>query len=134
MNSFQGHIEKVETHGKLSIVSIEMGFGIILKAIVIDDILSAPHLEKGRKIQVMFKETEVILSSELSSVNVSIENRIQGRVSEIEKGQLLSRVKIDSPIGAIISVISTEALINLKLNAKTEILAMVKLNEIILSK
>jgi molybdate transport system regulatory protein len=134
MNSFQGHIEKVETHGKLSIVSIEMGFGIILKAIVIDDILSAPHLEKGRKIQVMFKETEVILSSELSSVNVSIENRIQGRVSEIEKGQLLSRVKIDSPIGAIISVISTEALINLKLNANTEILAMVKLNEIILSK
>ena len=133
MNSFKGQIEKVETHGKLSIVSFDMGLEIILKAIIIDDIHSAPHIEKGRNIQVMFKETEVILSSELNP-NLSIENRIVGKVLEIEKGHLLSRIKIETPIGCIISVVSTEALNKLNLIANTEVLVMVKLNEIIISK
>ena len=133
MNNFIGKINKVETHGKLSVVSVEMGFETILKAIIIDDIHSAPHIEKGRNIQVMFKETEVILSSEPHS-KVSIENRIIGEIKEIKKGHLLSRIKIETAIGCIVSVISTGALNSLELATKGKVVVMVKLNEIILSK
>lgn len=133
MNSFQGHIDKVETHGSLSIVFVNIGNDIIIQAIVIDDVKSAPHLVSDQNITVLFKETEVIISTDLSPI-LSIQNRIKGHISAIEKGQLLSRLLIETSIGTIVSVISSQSIIELQLKTKTEVTAMVKINEVILSK
>ena len=61
MNSFQGTIYDLKTSGNISIVSVLIGKENYLKAVLIDTIETAPHLQKNQTIKVLFKETEVVI-------------------------------------------------------------------------
>ena len=133
MNSFQGNIYDLQTSGNISIVSVLIGTETYLKAVVIDTIETAPHLKKDQSIKVLFKETEVVIGLD-TNVKISLQNKIKGTLLRIEKGVLLSRLIILTEIGEVISVISTEAVDQLSLKEGSVVTAMVKLNEVILSK
>lgn len=113
-------------------VSIAVG-KLKLKSIVIETPASASYLINDGNIQVLFKETEVILANaDMSST--SIINSIPCQVNAIERGQLLSKVELLHLEQKITAIITTEALDYLQVKAGAEINALIKTNELMLAK
>jgi molybdopterin-binding protein len=131
MNSFKGHIIKIEVKDQLSIVSIQISDENKLHAVVVETPETAEYLSINQEIKVLFKETEVIIGKG-NDLAVSIQNRISGVVTHIEKGVLLTKVTIKTRIGDIESIISTRAVHELNIKQNDSVVAMVKLNEIML--
>jgi len=132
MNRLQGHIEHLEISGDLTLVTVLLSGDISIKAIVIDTPGSAPYLEKKKKVDVLFKETEVVIGDHTDH-KISVQNRMLGALETMEKGNLLSCLTIRTKAGTIRSTISTAAVLALKLKPGMNIMAMVKLNEVMLS-
>jgi len=132
MNSLKGHIDEITVNGSMSLVAIDVGAELILKSIVIDTPETVPYLRKGTQINLLFKETEVIIAS-LENHHVSIQNRIPATVSHVENGVLLTKLDLKSGAGRIVSIISTEAFREMQLKEGDKVLALIKLNEIMLS-
>jgi molybdate transport system regulatory protein len=132
MNILRGHIEKVKVNGELSIVQVRIG-EVLFSTILIDTPETVSYLEKGSEVGVIFKETEVILGvGDMSGV--SLRNKIKGKVVDIASDNLLSRVRIETGIGIISSIITSNAVKQLEIVSGMEVTAMVKTNEIMLSK
>lgn len=132
MNSFPGHITAVTTNGTMSIVCVGVGNGEELMSVVIDSPETAPYLKKGNKVNVLFKEMEVAITTQ-KELDISIENRIAGNIASIEEGVLLSRLILETKIGEVIAIISTKSVGQMGLVEKMNVMIMVKLNEIILA-
>lgn len=132
MNSFKGNICHINTKGNLSIVAIRVNNEIVIKSIVLETPKTASFLVVNNEIEVLFKETEVILSIDLNSKN-SVQNRILGTIKHIEKGALLSKVTLDTSAGELTTIISTDAITDLNLKLNLKVIALIKLNEIMLS-
>ena len=132
MNSLSGHIADVEVSGSFSLVSVEITEKITLQSIVIETPETASYLTKGNQIQVLFNETEVVIGTS-ENHSISLQNRINGLIKMIERGKLISRVVVNTEVGEIVAVISTNAVDQLGLKEQFAVSAMVKLNEIMLS-
>ncbi|NNJ90013.1 MAG: TOBE domain-containing protein [Eudoraea sp.] len=132
MNRLKGHIEHLEISGDLTLVTVLLIDEIRIKAIVIDTPKSAPYLKKGGKVAILFKETEVVIGDH-NDHKISLQNRMLGILKTIEQGHLLSSLTVETAVGNIRSTISTAAVLALKLEPGSKIMAMVKLNEVMLS-
>lgn len=131
MNTLTGKIESITVSNHLSLVYILVR-DIRLTAIVIDTPESVTYLKTGGSIQAIFKETEVIIGKGKNN-DISLQNKLHGKILSIEKGNLLSRLTLDTAVGKITSVITTNAVKQLALTKGMEVTAMVKTNEIMLS-
>lgn len=132
MNSLRGNIYEIQQNGNLSLVTIKISADLFLKTIIVETPDSASYLSIGHTINVLFKETEVVIGTDKAH-KISLQNKIPGVIQEIEKGALLSRVVVDTSVGMIESIISTAAVESLNLNQGNNIMAMIKLNEIMLA-
>ena len=132
MNKLQGQITKIETSGNLSIVHVSITEQIKLKAIVVERPETALYLREGNEIAMLFKETEVVMGTDAIHV-ISLQNKISGVIKKVEKGALLSKVVLESGAGDIISLISTNAVNQLDLKVGMNAMAMIKLNEVMIS-
>ena len=132
MNQLSGKIENIETKNSLSFVSIKVGTATLF-AIVMQTLHNSPHLKIGNPIQVIFKATEVIISTGLVD-HISLQNRLAGKIYTIESGLLMSRLLLKTEIGMLISVIPTISVNRLELKVDSEITAMIKSNNLILIK
>ena len=131
MNIFKGNIEAVNVNGELSIITIKVDT-VSFTAIVIDTPKTAPYLKQGNPIKVIFKETEVIIG--IGSVEgISLRNKLFGKVISIESDNLLSKLVILTDVGEITSIITSNSVKRLKIEIGTEVCAMVKTNELLLS-
>ena len=117
MNILKGTIEKLSVSGSLTLINLKVQH-LPITAIVIDTPETASYLEIGNAISVVFKETEVI---------------IVGIISKVQSKELLSKLTIDTPVGEISSIITTNAVQQLNLTEGIEVTAMIKTNEIMLS-
>lgn len=131
MNKLKGEIASVNTEGNLSLVGIRFG-EILLKTIIIEKPGSVPYLKPGSMINVLFKETEVVIGKDTDHA-ISLQNRIPCTIENIEKGKLLSKLTLKCHDEKILSVISTHAVEQLSLKNGDRVVAMVKTNEIMLS-
>ena len=132
MNQLSGKIENIETKNSLSFVSIKVGTATLF-AIVMQTLHNSPHLKIGNPIQVIFKATEVIISTGLVD-HISLQNRLAGKIYTIESGLLMSRLLLKTEIGMLISVIPTISVNQLELKVDSEITAMIKSDNLILIK
>ncbi len=132
MNRLNGQIKEITVSGSLSLVAVELSDLSIMQSIVIDTPDTASYLHQGADIQLLFKETEVILGT-AEAYQISLQNRIMGHVVSIEKGTLISKVSLATAVGDIIAVISTAAAEQLSLSQNMDVLAMIKQNQIMLS-
>lgn len=133
MNSFTGHIISIEESGKMSLVTISIKGDQRIKAILLETPETASYLKPNNPIQILFKETEVVIGHDMNH-QISLQNRIPGTVSHLDKGALLSKLIVQSEIGEIGSIISTQAIQDLGIQEGSSVVAMIKLNEIMLSK
>jgi molybdopterin-binding protein len=131
MNTYQGNISQIQTSEQLSIVTVQIG-AQTLKAIVIDTPETVSYMKINETIQVLFKESEVIISTDRQP-NISLQNKISGTILSMKMGTLLSRLVIQTAIGQVVSVISTNAITELGLKEKQPVTAMIKINEVILA-
>jgi molybdate transport system regulatory protein len=131
MNTLKGKIAEVKVHESLSLVRVEVN-GQLFSAIVIDTPNTVDYLETGANINLIFKETEVILARG-DKLNISLQNRFFGPVISVESGDLLSKVVVNAKQGAITSIITTNAVRQLEIEVGTEVTALVKTNEMMLS-
>ena len=74
MNVLKGEIETITVRTSLSLVGIKVG-QTRLSAIVIDTPETAPYLQIGNAINVIFKETEVIVGSGTEH-HISLQNKL----------------------------------------------------------
>ena len=130
MNELKGTIEKVSSHGNLMLVLVRVG-DLLFKSIEIESPEAAKGLEPGSPINVLFKETEVIIATgEVSPI--SLQNRIPGTVKSVEEGAFIAKLTIASEVGDIESIITTKAVHDLKAFPGAKVTALIKTNEIML--
>lgn len=130
MNSFQGTITSLTGSDTISLV----------KVLVKDTSVSALFIKnsnndlfsEGDSVRVIFKETEVIMAKGDVS-NISLQNKFTGTITAIENSKVLSKIEIDSHIGSIHSIITSNAVKQLNLTVGDAVHAMVKTNEILLA-
>ena len=79
-----------------------------------------------------FKETEVSLASS-HHTDLSIENHVQGLITHLENGQLLTEVSLDTSLGTIVSILSTSEASRLGLKVGARVWDYIKINEIVIS-
>ena len=132
MNILKGKISSIKVNGDLSIVKVNLG-DTIFSTILIDTPETADFLKLENEVKIIFKETEVILGvGDMSGI--SLRNKLVGTVSRIESDKLLSKVTIKTDLGFITSIITTNAVNQLKIIEGLELSAMIKTNELMLSK
>ncbi len=132
MNILKGEIESIKVNGGLSIVRVQVG-DLNFSTIVIDTPKTDSYLKKGNKIQIIFKETEVIIGVG-NMDGISLRNKMFGEIVSIESDKLLSKVVVKTSVGNIISIITSNAVEQLQIKIGSMVTAMVKTNELILSK
>jgi len=131
MNILKGEIEKLTISGSLTLIGINVN-SIGMSAIVIDTPKTTPYLIVGNTITVVFKETEVIIRKG-NTDKISLRNKFEGVIENLESNELLSKLKIKTTVGTISSIITTNAVKQLELKVGSEVTAMIKTNEIIIS-
>ena len=132
MNVLKGNIAEIRVNGELSIIRVDVK-GNLLSCIVIDTPETADYLVGGGEVRVIFKETEVIIATG-ETQGISLRNKFRGKVSRIDSDILLSKLTIGTPVGDITSIITSNAVKELGIKEGTEVTAMIKTNELILSK
>lgn len=132
MNKFKGEITNVVSEKLLSIVEVTVG-DIIFKSIILNNDLKSSYLNIGNNVAVLFKETEVIIAAEKLE-RISLQNKLECEITNIEKGKLLSQLELKHPIGKLNSIITSKSVERLKLNVGEKVFALIKTNEIMLSK
>ena len=132
MNILSGKIARIKVNGDLSIVRVYVG-SEIFSSILIDTPDTAEFLRVGNEVKVIFKETEVILGVG-DMRGISLRNKLNGRVSSIESDTLLSKVSIETEVGLITSIITSNAVEQLNIKNNMDLTAMIKTNELILAK
>ncbi len=131
MNRIPCTITQIESTEHISVVSLAAG-DFKLKSLIVDTPETAGYLTKGRELEAIFKETEVILSKD-GDKDISISNQISGIVHRVEVGELMNRVVITTGVGEIGAIIEIEQCKKLGIAEGVAIYAMVKINELMLS-
>lgn len=130
MNRLPGIIVAVASEGDISLVDVAVGENT-LTAMLVETAESAPYLEAGNAVSVLFKETEVSLGKDLSG-RLSLRNRLQGEIADIRKGKLLAEVTLDCGGHRLVSVITRRAAERLELAVGDRVDALIKANEVML--
>ncbi len=132
MNRFKAIIEEVESEGSMSLVNLKVGVQSF-SSIILDNPETVDYLFEGSEIDIMFKETEVVIDTNTSH-SMSLRNRVAGVIQKIENTRLLSKLDIKCDIGTITSIITKGSVDRLNLKEGDKVFAMIKTNEIFLSK
>lgn len=127
MNILQGKISDIKTCDEIAQVSVDVG-GIVFSSILID--ADSMNLKIHDNVDILFKETEVLVATKQSSV--SARNAFLGDVVEIKQGAILSEISFSFQKSIIKSIITTGSLKALNIKKGDEFLWFVKANEVTL--
>lgn len=130
MNRLQGTIAAIESNRHMSLVDVVVG-GEVFSATLLETPETAAYLRVGNPVTLLFKETEVALAKDLSGL-ISLRNRFAATVQAIERGDILSAIKLDYAGHTLTSIITTRAVVRLQLAVGDKLEALVKANEIAL--
>ena len=114
----------------MSLVDVAVGLNVF-SATLLETPATADYLVLGSYVTLLFKETEIALAKSLSGL-ISLRNRIPVSVTAIERGDILSAVKLDYAGMQLVSVITTRAIDRLEIKVGDDLEALIKANEIAL--
>lgn len=135
MNVLPGEIIGIDTEEGISLVKIRLET-LVFTSIVLDTPADNPYLVMGHAVNLLFKETEVIIAR--SPITVSVRNRIECSIKKIRPGKLLCELELvlagmDTGHYEIRSIITSEACRQLELKENDKVIALIKTNEVSLS-
>ena len=132
MNKLPGKIKHIKNSEYLSEVTIALENNAIFNVFLVETPQTASYLQLEQKINLLFKETEVIISKNLTP-DISIQNQLKAEIIEIKPGKILSEILLKSAVGEIKSLLGSTLLQQMNFAESQEVLILVKANEIILS-
>ena len=100
---------------------------------MIDTPETTDYLQLNNEVNVIFKELEASIATQ-ANLPISLQNQISGAITNIQKGQLLARITLQTKLGSITSVITSGSADKLGLTVGQEVYALIKTNELMLSK
>lgn len=124
MNKLAGTIRSIDSDKIVSIVDIEVGKHTF-SAQVLD---SATYLI-GAKVELLFKESEVVISKSLN-IEISSINRFLATTTKINSDKIMSEITLAFDGKEIISIITTRSTRRLDLKVGDQVLFLIKANEI----
>ena len=128
MNKLDGQIVRIESSEHMSLIDVKVREDIF-SAIVLETPVSASYLKIGERLQLLFKETEVLIAKNLTGL-VSLRNRVKSRIKRLQKTQLLTKVVLDYNAAEINAIILTRSAESLALKEGEDVEWLVKTNEI----
>jgi molybdate transport system regulatory protein len=128
MNKLKAEISDIITSGELSLISLNVNSEKFSSLIVNQN---ESYICKGNTVYMVFKETEVSIAKNLSG-DISIRNRFPSVIKSIDKGQLLSEIKLDFKGAEISSIITTGSCERLGLKPGDEVEGLLKTTELLL--
>ena len=128
MNKLTGKINLIESSPLMSMVDIDVE-GDVFSSIVLETPASAPYLQKGNTVTLLFKETEVSIGKNLSGM-ISLRNRFKSTIKRLEKSDILTKVFLNYRSKEIVSIISTRSAQKLGLIDGDQVEWLVKTNEV----
>lgn len=128
MNAIKASVEDIRSSGELVLVSLGVG-GDSWRALMVD-VASLEGLRKGASMEMLFKETEVMVASEES--RLSARNSFVTKIVKITNGELLSQVEFEYFDTCVRAIITREAVDSLLLCEGAVARFFVKSNEITL--
>ena len=132
MNKLPGIITRIQQSGAILLVDVEVEQQMF-SALLIESVQQPEWLVSGNNVDVVFKETEVSLAKNFSG-QISMRNRMKCSVQAIDRGDLLSKIKLNFKNFTISSAITTRSVDSLILEIGDEVEALVKANEVSLMK
>jgi len=128
VNKLTGKIILIESSPHMSMVDIDVE-GDVFSSIVLETPASAPYLQKGNTVTLLFKETEVSIGKNLSGM-ISLRNRFKSTIKRLEKSDILTKVFLNYRSKEIVSIISTRSAQKLGLIDGDQVEWLVKTNEV----
>jgi|TARA_Y100001968_G_scaffold168075_1_gene153932 molybdopterin-binding protein len=132
LNKLPGKIKHIKNSEYLSEVTIALENNAIFNVFLVETPQTASYLQLEQKINLLFKETEVIISKNLTP-DISIQNQLKAEIIEIKPGKILSEIILKSHVGEIKSLLGSTLLQQMNFAESQEVLILVKANEIMLS-
>ena len=128
MNKLTGFIKEIKSYDDIVQISIDVKGKIFISLIL----ASNETYKLGQKINILFKETEVMIAS--VSSKISARNAFICKITEIKNGEILSSISFDFYGDKIVSIITKNALLDLNCKENEEFMWFVKSNEITIQK
>lgn len=132
MNQLKGIIKEIQSHEGLSLVKVEGPNNCMFTSLVMDDAESADWLKHGKRVNLYFKEIEVMIAKD-PDVKVSTQNRIPCKIQSVDKGIILCQLELMFGETIITSIITSNACTQLNLKENDLVTALIKTNEISVS-
>lgn len=130
MNQLTAEIMAIQTSDGLALIELKCE-GMTFSSLIISN--DEDYISVGKTVYLVFKETEVAIA--IPPVrNISIRNHFPATIENIDKGRILSEIKLKFmglPLKSIITSASCEML---DLKIMDQVTALVKTNEIMLMK
>jgi molybdopterin-binding protein len=128
MNTLRGTIISIKHEDSLMLVCIDIKGQIFSSLILAND--NDKWIEVGSNVDVLFKETEVMIATKESLV--SARNSFVSIIKDIENGKLLSSVTFDFNGSEINAIVTIDSINDLKCNIGNDFRWFVKTNEVII--
>lgn len=128
MNKIPAIIQTITTSGGVVLVDLCSG-DCPLSALLVDADELPAWLTTGQQVFAVFKESELSIAVDLSG-KISLRNRFPCIVKSINRGELLSLVELSFGEHILHSAITTRSVNALQLTNGTQVLALIKANEI----
>jgi molybdate transport system regulatory protein len=130
MNRLAGNIESVVTDGQVALVEVRVGRNLIT-SILLEKSGNEKHMHTGDEVEVVFKETEVSVAKNLSG-GLSLKNRLQSKITDIQKGTILTRIAGVCGTHKLTSIITTGSSNLMDLQIGDEVEFLVKATEVLI--
>jgi molybdate transport system regulatory protein len=130
MNRIDVIINRIASSGGIMLADLRSG-DIELTALLIDTVYNPVWLFEGNDVYAVFKETEVSIAKNFAGL-ISLRNKIPCTIDKIERGELMSLVKMSCGLVLISSAITTRSVDALALQTGDAVTAMIKANEVTL--
>jgi molybdopterin-binding protein len=128
MNQLSGTIKHTKSSEGITHIYIEVGDKILSSLILGEE----EEYQKDEKVNLLFKETEVMIASKESIV--SARNSFISPITYINMGEILAEIHFDFDGIQIVSVVTKGALDDLKCNIGDEFRWFVKSNEVLIAR
>jgi molybdopterin-binding protein len=130
MNVLHGSIQSIHRHASVAVVEVAVE-GLHLTAMLLGHATSLQGWQVAQDVRLLFNETEVALAKNLHG-EISMRNRLPGRIVAIEAGEVLTRVVFaltGSAHAAISSVVTSRSAQAMQLAIGDQVEGLVKSTE-----
>ncbi len=127
MSYIKATIEQIEQIDSLAMLRLKAN-ELKLQMLVLD---LMPSIEVGKSVLLSIKATQVSIAKDISPL-ISDENQIPAKIDSIKEGKLLSHIDLLCGNLPIESIISTNALSNMRLRVEDRVVALIRASDIYL--